>query len=239
MPEPTCWWCGAPADSREHKIAAAELRLNYGHGSWIGDSGVVHVDGDLRTRDVQGARADILKWEPNLCQNCNNARSQPFDRAYMTLLRYLDQHEIEVGSGGIFRFSDVYGDDWKLGRASLVKYWLKHVCCRAAVIGLGIPSAVIQYLDDSAAQGEPPHTGMVLVVNDSVYRLQIEQGYGRGSGFGDAEGYNLDGELAAFESFVSWGWLAVQYRFDISDATGSTSFIDDLVEMDRVMIAED
>jgi len=229
-----CWWCGATADSREHKIAAAELRLNHGGGSWVGDSGVVHVDGDLTVRDVQGAKADILKWEPNLCQNCNNARSQPFDRAYISMLRYLDQHEEEVGSTGVFRFSDVYGDDWVSGRANLVRYWLKHICCRAAVIGLEVPRAVVEYMDDSTATGPAPHTAMVLLVNDPVFRFQMEHGYGRGSGFGDAEGFNLDGQLVAFESFVSWGWLALQYHFDISDPRGWVSFPDDLVEMDRV-----
>lgn len=234
MTAPLCWWCGATADSREHKIAAAELRLNHGGGSWVGDSGVVHVDGDLTVRDVQGAKADILKWEPNLCQNCNNARSQQFDRAYISLLRYLDQHEAEIGSSGTFRFSDVYGDDWEAGRANLVRYWLKHICCRAAVIGLEIPRAVIEYMDDATMTNPAPHTAMVLVVNDPVFQFQMEYGYGRGSGFGDAEGYKLDGELVAFGSFVSWGWLALQYHFDISDPRGWVSFPGDVVAMGRV-----
>lgn len=234
MADTLCWWCGATADSREHKIAAAELRLNHGGGSWIGDSGVVHVYGDLTVRDVQGAKADILKWEPNLCQNCNNARSQPFDRAYMTLLRYLDEHEAEVGASGTFRFSHVYGDDWVVGRANLIRYWLKHVCCRAAVIGLDIPRAVIEYMDNATTSVPAPHTALVLVVNDPVFQFQMERGYGRGSGFGDAKGFNLNGQLVAFESFVSWGWLALQYHFDISDPRGWVSFPDDLVEMGRV-----
>lgn len=234
MADALCWWCGATADSREHKIAAAELRLNHGGGPWVGDAGVVHVYGDLTVRDVQGAKADILKWEPNLCQNCNNARSQPSDRAYISLLRYLDQHEDEVGSTGTFRFSDVYGYDWRTGRANLVRYWLKHICCRAAMIGLEIPQAVIEYMDDSTATGPAPHTAMVLVVNDPVFRSRMELGYARGSGFGDAEGFNLDGQLVAFESSVSWGWLALHYHFDISDPRGWVSFPNDLVEMDRV-----
>ncbi|MGO4689547.1 hypothetical protein [Glaciibacter sp. 2TAF33] len=213
---------------------AAELRLNHGGGSWIGDSRVVHVNGDLEIRDVQGAKADILKWEPNLCQNCNNARSQPFDRAYMTLLGYLDQDEAEVGSTGVFRFADLYSDDWSAGRSNLIRYWLKHICCRVAVIGLEIPRAVVDYLDDVTDTAPPPHTALVLVVNDAVFRFQMEHGYGRGSGFGDADGYNLDGQLVAFESFVSWGWLALQYHFDTSDPRGWISFPDDLVEMGRV-----
>lgn len=234
MADTLCWWCGTTANSREHKIAAAELRLNHGSGSWIGDSGVVHVDGDFNVRDVQGPKADILKWEPNLCQTCNNTRSQPFDRAYMNLLRFLDQNEEEVGTSGTFRFSDVYGDAWEIGRANLIRYWLKHICCRAAVVGLPIPRAVIGYLDDVASAGPAPHTALMLVVNDPVFRFQMEHGYGQGSGFGDAEGFKLDGRLVAFESFVSWGWLALQYRFDASDPSGWVSFPVDLVEMSRV-----
>lgn len=234
MADALCWWCGATADSREHKIAAAELRLNHGSGSWVGDSGVVHIDGDLNVRDVQGAKSDILKWEPNLCQNCNNARSQPFDRAYLQLLRYLDQNEEEVGASGTFRFSHVYSDAWAIGRANLIRYWLKHICCRAAIIGLAIPQAVIRYLDDVAAAGPAPHANLELVVNDPVFRFRMERRDGRGSGFGDAEGFTRDGQLVAIESFVSWGWLTLQYRFDVSDSSGYVSFADDLVEMSRV-----
>jgi len=38
VPGPGCWWCGAPADSREHKFKKSELRLNNGPGPWRGEA---------------------------------------------------------------------------------------------------------------------------------------------------------------------------------------------------------
>ncbi|MDQ0643756.1 hypothetical protein [Microbacterium murale] len=233
MAGPVCWWCGALADSREHKFAAAELRLNHGRGSWSGDNAVVHFSSDVAPTDVRGAKADILKWEPSLCRDCNNARSHPFDHSYITLLKYLDTHEV-VGESGLFAFSDVYGGDWELSRANLIKYWVKHICCRATVIGLSAPKALVEYLDDLSAVDDPPHIGMQLLVNASVFEFERKQGMGRGSGFADAEGFSLDGELVGFESYVYWGWLALRYRFDLTDPDGWTSFPDDDVEMQRV-----
>lgn len=194
----------------------------------------MHFDSEFEMSDVRGARADVLKWEPNLCQQCNNARSQPFDRAYIALLEHLDEHEADVGGTGIFRFSDVYGADWELGRANLIKYWVKHIGCRAAVIGLAMPEATIDYLDDASALGDPPHIKMNLLVNAPVFDFRMAHRHNHGSGFDDAHGYTRDGELVAFESFVYWGWLALGYTIDVLDPAGATSFPGDQVRMERV-----
>lgn len=232
MTMPKCWWCGAPADSREHKFAAAELRLNYGPGPWGGENPILHiVENTDQHQEVRGPRADILKWKPSMCQACNNRRSQPFDRAYIRLLRYLDGHETEVGASGSFRFSDVYGDDWKGQRRFLVKYWLKHACCHATEIGLEVPAALTAYLDNVDAPSAPPHVSMALVLNEAMFTNRVEHGYGQGSGFGGAAGFTSDGEVVAFESYTYRGWLALRYRFDTLDDSGWTSFPDDEVQL--------
>lgn len=87
--EPRCWWCGAVADSREHKFKASELRLNNGPGQWLGDTAVVHGSDDGTLTDVRGAKSAIVMWSRSMCQNCNGARSQPFDLAYDELLHSL------------------------------------------------------------------------------------------------------------------------------------------------------
>jgi hypothetical protein len=232
--DPACWWFGAPADSREHKFAAAELRLNHGRGSWSGDNAVVHFDSEFASTDVRGAKADILKWEPSPCRDCNNARSQPFDQAYMAFLRYLDSNAAEAGRLGVFAFSDVYGEEWELGRANLIKYWVKYICWRAAVIGLPPPADLMAYLNDPSATGDPPHITMQLKVNASVFEFEMENGFGHASGFDDAEGYFLNGELVGFESYVYWAWLALRYQFNLAERTGGTTFPVDEVEMERV-----
>ena len=210
-----------------------------GAGSWKGDDAVVHGgDGEGHTT-VQGAKSDILKWSPSMCHNCNGARSQPFDLAYDTLIRYLDANEGVIGPGARFLLSEIYGQEWPHEQGNLVKYWVKHICCRAAEIGLEVPQAVRDYLNNDAADGPPPHIGLFLVVQGNFLKYRLHDGFPHGSGFGDAEGHRLDGQLVAFESCVTWSWFRVYYRFDITAPSGRTPFDSDLVSMGTELIPWD
>jgi hypothetical protein len=52
-----CWWCGAAADSREHKHKKTDLAREFGSGPYIGASAVVRAfEGKLR--QVQGTRLE-------------------------------------------------------------------------------------------------------------------------------------------------------------------------------------
>lgn len=125
----------------------------------------------------------------------------------------------------------MYGEDWPTQRTNLIKYWVKHVSCRAAEIGLEIPLGVREYLDDPHASGPPPHIGLLPVVQQTVLKLRLEDGFPPGSFMGPARGYNVDGQLAMFESHIAWSWFRVSYRFDITNPIGVTAFEDDLVVM--------
>jgi hypothetical protein len=232
---PTCWWCGACADSREHKFKASELRLNNGSGLWTGGA-VVHGGDGKELKHVQSSTSKILKWSPSMCQNCNNARSQPFDLAYDTFIGYLDANERVVGPAAKFLLSEIYGEEWPQEQANLVKYWVKHICCRAAEIGLEVPQALRDYLGDPSANGSPPHIGLLVAVQGNFLKYRLVDGLAHGSGFGDADGYTREGQLVAFESCVTWSWFRVNYRFDITDASGRSPFDLDLVRMGAELI---
>lgn len=73
---------------------------------WFGDD-------DLH-RDLQGKgalkrdRYKILKFQKSLCSTCNNARSQPFDRAYDKLADYLTGHDTSIYRRGSVPLYQVY-----------------------------------------------------------------------------------------------------------------------------------
>jgi hypothetical protein len=226
---PLCWWCGAPADSREHKFKASELRLNNGAAGWSGSSAVVHSQDD-ELREIQGPNSDRVKFSPSMCQNCNNARSQPFDLAYDNFIQYMSKYESTVAVDRRFRFSDIYGAAWPTERVNLIKYWVKHICCRSIESSLLIPAALIDYMD-SADGGAPPHLRLDLIVQADLLRLRLHDNMPYGSFFGDAMGYTRDGELVGIESHVMWGWLSVPYTLDATEPFGSTTFEGDLVQM--------
>ena len=230
-PGSRCWWCGAPADSREHKFKRSELRMNNGRGQWRDDGAVVHVRHGEEPKLIQGPDASSAKFRPSMCKSCNNARSQPFDRAYDGFIEFVSAHESVIGVDRRFRFSDIYGPSWPTERINLVKYWVKHVCCMAVDHGLTIPKLLIDYLDDASA-GAPPHIKFDMLVQSDLLRLRLHQSMEYGSFIGDVAGYATpDGRLVAIESHTMWGWVMVTYRYDISEPFGSTTFDGDLVQM--------
>jgi hypothetical protein len=230
MDRPTCWWCGNVADSREHKFKASELRLNNGRGSWSGTGAVVHQGQGDDLDTVRGPKADGLKWSASMCQNCNSTRSQPFDRAYDELIQYVSEQEATLAVTREFRFSDVYGSEWERKRIDLIRYWVKHICCRAVEIDLKVPHALRSYMDDPRDNPTPPHLFLVLGVQVNLLRMALEDGV-KGSWFGPAQGWNHDGKLAVIESHVTWGWLRLNYRFNRIDPDCGTSFGGDLVHL--------
>jgi len=180
---------------------------------------------------IQGPNTSQAKFGPTMCKNYNNARSQPFDRAYDNFIGFMSAHEAEIGIARRFRFSDIYGTDWPSARSSLVKYWVKHVCCMAADHGLAIPGLLIDYLDRGTA-GAPPHVGLDMLVQSDLLRLRLHQSMPYGSFIGDVAVYGTpDGTPVALEGHTMWGWVMVTYRFDIAEPFGSTTFEGDLVQM--------
>src|SRR5450755_1536950 len=91
----TCWWCRAPADSREHKFKRSDLIREHGAAPYVGGAelSIVGASGSIRARSN---KSRPLKFKPNLCQACNNARSQPFDRAYDQFVSWIFAHDREV-----------------------------------------------------------------------------------------------------------------------------------------------
>lgn len=75
-----CWWCEAEADSREHKWKRSDIVRIYGPGPYGGE--LLWGNEHGQSRILQGSRSSELKYKATLCQRCNNARSQPLDRAY-------------------------------------------------------------------------------------------------------------------------------------------------------------
>lgn len=138
-----CWWCRkAPADSREHKLKRSDLVRQFETGPYPG----LVSERDGRTRHVQGPPATLRSSRRSLCARCNNERSQPFDLAYDMFTGYLHEHERHVLASRSVDLRSVYGDDWKSGRDSLLRYMAKHVGCRLAENAIEVPTSIRGYL---------------------------------------------------------------------------------------------
>lgn len=83
--KPLCWWCGKPADSREHRHKKSDVKFIFGD-KFEGEPVIIK---DKSPTTVQGPNSSLLKFDTVLCQVCNNSRSQPFDRAYSRFVDYV------------------------------------------------------------------------------------------------------------------------------------------------------
>lgn len=144
-----CWWCGSPAATQEHKFKRTDLERMWP----VGDPYLVHGDGTGdRLSKVRSARkSPQVRFLLNLCARCNNARSQPFDRAYDLFAEYVWTHLGTLRWRRHIDAASIYGGDWQAGLQDLTRYVVKHAGCRVADGGFPVPLSFREVLNGSRA----------------------------------------------------------------------------------------
>ncbi|MFE0488616.1 hypothetical protein [Streptomyces griseoaurantiacus] len=164
----SCWWCGSIADSREHRYKKSDVIRNFKKDRWR--EGVVRVKGGSERQEyIQGANSGKLKFAKVLCARCNNERSQEFDRAYDVFAEYLHENEDIVVAAGEIRLAAIFGANWRDRMTDVVKYFVKHACCRMAEDKVLIPAGIVDFLN--GARLDLPHLAMEMSINLTVYDL--------------------------------------------------------------------
>ena len=145
MTERLCWICDEPSDTGEHRIKKSDLVERYGRGPYRNDEPLVHVK-EGQMRPLQGPNSQLVKYEKNLCANCNNSFTQPFDRAYEDFIPWVMRHEQDILKRRVFDFEAVYGAEWGNRQRDLFKYFAKCFGCRLDEAGRAIPNDVNELL---------------------------------------------------------------------------------------------
>lgn len=164
-PGELCWWCRTrPATTGEHKYKQTDLARLMGDGSliWWGDEGTRQIRGKS---GIKRDRHGVVKFPKSLCASCNNARSQPFDRAYDKFSEHLASDWVRIMPG--VPFNEIYGDSWRQDALDLARYYGKHFGCRMVRTGLPVPESLRAFLDGAQ---DMPDAHMALVTTDSVHR---------------------------------------------------------------------
>lgn len=230
-----CWWCRTrPADSREHRYKKSDLTQVFGKGPWHGDNAIVRGGTGVSAAEsaIQGPNSKHLKFDQVLCEKCNNARSQPFDLAYSKFTSYMDKHAEGILASNSFRFSDIYGPHWQAHRSDLNRYFIKHVGCRLAEIGVQLPAGLIRYLDSETTQN-PPFLGIMMEIRLDIAAMNEHLGHeglpGGALWIGDIEYRRDRRRVTTAISFLGYTWLRIYYEMDRKKKRGGTNFDGDLV----------
>lgn len=133
--ERKCWWCGKYANTREHKIKQTDVANSYGKGSYRGNdnSPLLVREGKFKKRDfipIQSSKSDLLKFDYNLCEECNSQKSQKFDVDYDIFSKYVIDNLQEIVNTSILDFRKVFNTENFLERKhNVLKYYIKRACC--------------------------------------------------------------------------------------------------------------
>lgn len=161
-----CWWCQArPATTGEHKYKHSELKaLLDAEGLLFHGTDARETLVPLRGRSaLRRDRYGLVKFEKSMCGECNNARSQPFDRAYDMYAGAIRRAPHRCKHAVDLRW--LYGATWEDDARNLARYFVKHFACRFVRSELLIPRGLRNFLD-----GDPNllDVGLNFVRNDSL-----------------------------------------------------------------------
>lgn len=212
-----CWICGDVANSSEHRLKKSDLIRAYGRGPYRGDDELLHFreGGTKEPTVIQGANACSLKYSHNLCHRCNTTTTQPFDRAYDSLMEWLSAHGSQVLQRRFINFAQVYGDQFEGPQRNLFKYFAKSFGCRLVEAGYKVPEDIIKLFDLNYFK-----TGLCLTfaINEGILLFQsnIEDGFiGKGDltvilnryDDSDIRGYFWNEHVSWFTVFYWYGRL--------------------------------
>lgn len=141
-----CWICGAPATTGEHKLKRSLIATINGRGPYQGSNEMSHVLED-GIRKLQGPDSDLIKYQNVLCAECNNERSQRFDRAYDDFFSFILTNEKEILARRIIDLASVYKTEWRQRQTYLYKYFVKLFGCDLAANGMPVPRDLVALLN--------------------------------------------------------------------------------------------
>ena len=228
MDSKKCWICGNIADSKEHGIKKSNFKTLFGTtGPYKGESELCLVRED-RILPLQSADSKYLKFNV-LCKNCNNTKTQPFDKAYEKFIIYIDTYEKEILHKRFIDFSDIYGENWEDGQRNLYKYLVKSFGSRLARFNHPIPQDMIDLLDKTSFKTALRIT--FAINEDKVACSQIDKSiYGLGNGdIGVNQSY-IDRTnnvlFYTYSEFYNWLYICYWYNYQSDGSLGSTWIAD-------------
>jgi len=215
-----CWWCGAPATTEEHRIKHSTLRRVALDGNGKIDPRNVFK----KSPDFEGVLHSIKKgaqvrWRKNLCAECNNSRSQPFDLAYDVFEKFLVNHADVMMRWKRLDWSAVYGVARQEGARDLARYYFgKQIGCMLATQPLPVPEDLIGFLDGGVRCPSICFSVAISWRGGDAHRVMRRHGFDDGMstfvGLLDSIAYASEGRLTGVDYgfHIGYVWLMGEWR---------------------------
>lgn len=213
-----CWWCGDVATTQEHRFKATTLRrLAKTDDGTINPGNVFKRSSDYDSTLHSLNKGAQIRWPKNLCANCNNSKSQPFDRSYDIFEAFLVEHADVIHTWERLDWQEVYGADWQEKSRNLARYFGKQLGCMLATYQHQIPSQLIDFLE---GEDRCPPVLFILYINprgvDAHIQMRedgLEEGLSSFIGLLSAEGYQTEGVFSGIDYGYNIGYMWVLARW--------------------------
>jgi hypothetical protein len=210
-----CWWCSAPAESAEHKYKRSDVISEFGHPPYGGDSTLVRCVEDGYVADnLRGPASGHFKFRVGLCRRCNSTRSQPFDRAYESLMAFIRLNEANILQDRSIDLALVFGNDWPIQLTAVRRYFVKHACCRLAETNYRIGNELLWFLNGHTCQ--PPFYITAEIREDILESLGSGKNRYGSLWIGGLKGWHEQKSMRCrrVESHYGTGWLRFSWIYD-------------------------
>ncbi len=169
--EISCWICGAPADSREHIFKRSDFTRRYGSLPFKHIGGMLHFKGN-KGKNVPSSNSKILKYEPLICERCNNNTSQPWDKAYEIFEKWVFDNSKSIFKNRFIPLEIVYGEEkFPYQCSNLYKYFVKAFGCRLASSGASVPKDLVKLLPKKYFVTK---LRLCFSINESIFVMEPE-----------------------------------------------------------------
>jgi hypothetical protein len=214
-----CWWCGDVATTEEHRFKASTLRrVARSSDGTVTPSNVYKKSSDYEATLRSLNKGTQIRWRKNLCSPCNNARSQPFDRAYDAFEAFLVEHIDAVSKLYRLDWAVVYGSGWQEQTRNLARYFGKQLGCMMASYQLPVPSELKEFINGAA---RCPSIWFALFINPRGVNLHarmrqdgFEDGLSTFVGLLESNAHQTEGVLSGIDYgyHIGYVWLLAQWR---------------------------
>jgi hypothetical protein len=204
-----CWICGDVAATREHKVKKSDLERVHGRGDAFRNSDLMYLTSDGTKLELQGSNSKHVKYDFGLCGNCNNKRTQPYDRAYDRFIEYVDSNSAVILSRRQFNFKEIFGDTWREDQEKLFLYFGKAFGCRIADANGEVPQDFSRLFE----RKYPEHP---LVFCFSVDEDECDKPLSQASRLGVAALIHSEGSSGPgrFAAAARYRWLLISYWYN-------------------------
>lgn len=126
-----CWICNINnADSGEHSIKKSDLARMYPNSSQ--KSPIYQRKNGKKKKPIGSIKAKTFKFKKVICEDCNNSKTQKYDKSWEKLSGFLDDNWNEILESNSFDINKLFSSDIPREMINIQLFFIKILGCKIA-----------------------------------------------------------------------------------------------------------